>query len=569
MFANMKVATQLALGFGLMMILMVLVAVLGLARMNDLNDGMRQVGEERWPRSRMALEIVAYSTAIGLGVRDMMLAEKPEEVSLHKEKVLETRRTLAGIIETLNSQVKSPQAKALVAQIIEKRQRFVGGQDRLMSLVESGDHDGAREFLHGQLRPMQTEYQEAAMALATLQGELMAEDVASAKAIYNTTFTIMIVSLVVALLAGSVAALMIIRRLLAQLGGEPHYAAEKVRQLATGDLTVEVQTREGDHSSLLAAIAEMAKSLSTTVRDIKTTSESLLVAAEEVNSTAQSLSSASSEQAAALEQTSAAIEQTSAAIEQMSASIEQNTDNAKVTDGIAEKASNDAQQGGRAVTATVTAMQAIADKISIIDDIAYQTNLLALNAAIEAARAGEHGKGFAVVAAEVRKLAERSQVAAQEIGELASSSVKTAESAGKLLEEMVPSIRKTADLVQEIASASQEQATSASQINQSMSQINQTSNQFNQTTQQNAAASEELAATAEELSSQADNLRALMERFIVSDDEGERKIARPRMVVNNRKPAPKKPPVRRYGPGMSVVSSNAARDFEEDDYVRF
>ena len=188
------------------------------------------------------------------------------------------------------------------------------------------------------------------------------------------------------------------------------------------------------------------------------------------------------------------------------ASISQNTENAKVTDGMAAKAAKEAAEGGEAVNSTVVAMKQIADKIGIIDDIAYQTNLLALNAAIVAARAGEHGKGFAVVAAEVRKLAERSQVAAQEIGELAGSSVKMAEKAGKLLDEMVPSIKKTSDLVQEIAAASQEQTAGVGQINGAMGQLNQA-------TQQNASASEELAATAEEMGGQAGQLQDLMSFF--------------------------------------------------------
>jgi methyl-accepting chemotaxis protein len=192
----------------------------------------------------------------------------------------------------------------------------------------------------------------------------------------------------------------------------------------------------------------------------------------------------------------------------MSASIAQNTENAKVTDGMASKAATEAAEGGEAVKRTVEAMKSIAGKIGIIDDIAYQTNLLALNAAIEAARAGEHGKGFAVVAAEVRKLAERSQVAAQEIGELAGGSVEMAERAGKLLDEMVPSIRKTSDLVQEITAASEEQSTGVGQVNTAM-------NQLNQATQQNASASEELAATAEEMSGQAEQLQQLVSFFKV------------------------------------------------------
>ena len=192
----------------------------------------------------------------------------------------------------------------------------------------------------------------------------------------------------------------------------------------------------------------------------------------------------------------------------MSASINQNTENAKVTDGMASQAAKQAAQGGEAVTETVTAMKQIAGKIGIIDDIAYQTNLLALNAAIEAARAGEHGKGFAVVAAEVRKLAERSQIAAQEIGELASGSVDKAESAGRLLGEIVPAISKTSDLVQEITAASEEQSAGVSQVNTAMGQLNQI-------TQQNASSSEELAATAEEMSSQATQLQNLMAFFKV------------------------------------------------------
>ncbi len=306
---------------------------------------------------------------------------------------------------------------------------------------------------------------------------------------------------ILVLVIAAIMAYRLVRKLQSQLGGEPDYAAEIVGKIAAGDLTVQVDTRPGDTSSMLAAIKQMRAKLALIIGEVNGTATNLASASEEVSSTAQSMSQATNEQAAS-------VEETSASVEQMSASINQNSENAKVTDGMATQAAKQSTEGGAAVKETVTAMKSIAGKIGIIDDIAYQTNLLALNAAIEAARAGEHGKGFAVVAAEVRKLAERSQVAAQEISELASGSVEKAEQAGKLLDEIVPAINKTSDLVQEITAASEEQSSGAAQINTAM-------NQLNSITQQNASSSEELAATAEEMSASAEQLQQLMSFFKV------------------------------------------------------
>jgi methyl-accepting chemotaxis protein-1 (serine sensor receptor) len=280
--------------------------------------------------------------------------------------------------------------------------------------------------------------------------------------------------------------------------------AEVLAAFAEGDLT---QRIERDYSGLFGKVKDSANStaenLTRVMGEVRAAADALTGAANQVSATAQSLSQAASEQAAS-------VEETTASIDVMSSSISQNSDNARVTDGMATKASKEATDGGGAVSQTVVAMKQIAAKIGIVDDIAYQTNLLALNAAIEAARAGEHGKGFAVVAAEVRKLAERSQEAAKEIGELAGNSVHTAERAGKLLDEIVPSIQKTSELVQEIAAASAEQSESVVQIGGAMGQLSKA-------TQQNASASEELAATSEELSGQAEQLQQSIAFFNIGD----------------------------------------------------
>lgn len=344
----------------------------------------------------------------------------------------------------------------------------------------------------------------ASQALSKDFSELIQTTDAEISVLYKAsvkTFTLILLVAFVIILGLMI---FIFRDLFRILGAEPAYTSEIVSQLAQGNLDLDIRLKDKDTTSLLAAVAQMSRQLSHIITEVRSSADALSTASEQVNATAQSLAKGASVQAAS-------VEQTSASMEQMSASIAQNNQNASITDGIAQKSARDAFNGGEAVSATVEAMQKIAERISVIDEIAYQTNLLALNAAIEAGRAGEHGRGFAVVASEVRKLAERSQVAAQEIGELATASVKRAELAGNLLEEMVPSIRRTADLVQEIAAASSEQTTGVTQINSAIGQVSQT-------LQQNAAASEQLSSTAEELSGQAVKLQESMTYFTLAGD---------------------------------------------------
>jgi methyl-accepting chemotaxis protein len=273
--------------------------------------------------------------------------------------------------------------------------------------------------------------------------------------------------------------------------------------LAHGDLRVRVVPRS-DHDGFGKAFVAMVLKLSQVIGEVRSGASALSGASAQVSASSQTLSQGTSEQAAS-------VQETTASLEQMSASITQNAENGRQTEQMAVKGAREAEEGAKAVGETIEAMRAIALKISIIEEIAYQTNLLALNAAIEAARAGEHGKGFAVVATEVRKLAEKSQSAAKDIKALASSSTSVAERSGQVLRDLVPSIRKTADLVQEVAAASAEQSSGVAQVNKAMARVDQV-------TQRNASAAEELASTAEEMAAQAQGLEQLVAFFRATEE---------------------------------------------------
>ncbi|MEE1921485.1 methyl-accepting chemotaxis protein [Pseudomonas sp. 148P] len=499
MISNMKIGVRLTLGFLLVVALTAIIGFIGIRNLNQVNDlsdrmyDMDVVGLSTLQEAN--IQLLMANRAVRRSLMATTIEDRDESARVARTAMDKTRELVTGAKEFF----LTADGKAQVTAIEAPLQEYIAAANLMLNThQQSGELQSMSAAL--ELMPRNTA---AANEVDRLLGEASdakqkraGEANASITEIAENSRFQMIILVVVATLLGMLVGVLVTRSITRPLAG----AVLAADRMAAGDLSQDlVVDRKDETGRLLGAMQNMTERLRSILGDVRSSADALSSASEQVSSTSQSLSQAANEQAAS-------VEQTSASVEEMSASIAQNTESAKITDGIAGKAANDAVQGGSAVGDTVLAMKQIADKIGIIDDIAYQTNLLALNAAIEAARAGDHGKGFAVVAAEVRKLAERSQVAAQEIGQVASSSVQLAESAGKLLGEIVPNIQRTSDLVQEITAASQEQSSAAGQINIAMGQMNQI-------TQQNASASEELAATAEEMNAQASQLQELIGYF--------------------------------------------------------
>jgi methyl-accepting chemotaxis protein len=323
------------------------------------------------------------------------------------------------------------------------------------------------------------------------------------------------------------------------------------------DVTLDLD-RKDEIGKLASTLSTMGENLRQVVGKVRGVTDNVASGSQELSSSSETLSQGATEQAAS-------VEEISSSMEEMAANIKQNADNALQTEKISIQAAKDAQETGDAVTETVAAMKNIADKISVIEEIARNTNLLALNAAIEAARAGEAGKGFAVVAAEVRKLAENSGNAAAEISELSGASVSKAENAGKMLLNIVPDIKKTADLVQEIAAASREQNAGADQINQAIQQLDHV-------VQQNASASEEMAATSEELSSQAEQLQESIAFFNIGQSQGRKSPFVPGAANSNTKRAlrlPSQTMTQKTHTSSQGVELDLEDNMKDGDFERF
>ncbi|MFW9270308.1 methyl-accepting chemotaxis protein [Pseudomonas sp. NR3] len=549
-FYDLRIATKLIASFLVVLALTAVMGVFSIIQLGQVNGTALDIRENWMPSMRAASGMRFFAASYRLKENRHIAADSEQERVTLEQEAEEAKKAFETRLGTYEKLLSSAEDRQAFETTRGDWASYLAISKDLLVLSRQNLTEQAQAMLKGESKNRFDLVTNDLQKLVELNAA--GADVASAHGtrLYENARLSIIAVLVAALLVGLGLALFVSRIISRPL----KQAAVVAEQLAEGNLNAKIDGGSKDETGMvLNAMQNMVGKLSHIIGEVRNAADNLASASEEVSATAQSMSQATSEQAAS-------VEETSASIEQMSASINQNTENAKVTDGMASKAAKEATDGGESVQQTVVAMKKIAQRISIIDDIAYQTNLLALNAAIEAARAGEHGKGFAVVAAEVRKLAERSQVAAQEIGELSSSSVEMAEKAGNLLNEMVPSINKTSDLVQEISAASEEQAAGVAQINTAMTQLNQV-------TQQNASSSEELAATAEEMSSQAEQLQQAMSFFTL--DTPPKAVLQVARVDNTPGPSSRKP-ARAPAPVMpKAFAYNMASAPDESEFTRF
>jgi methyl-accepting chemotaxis protein len=540
-FTDLKIATRLSIGFGGVLLLLTLIVGVGMIRLSNLNDSVQLLVTDRIPKLNIANAWVIQLSESARHMRNMLIVTDDKEIKKEIEKVYENKKLRQEYMEQLEKICIGSEGKALLQTTIDAGAPYVAHEDEYLKLIAAGDLSTAKDVLLEKTRPEQLVYIAAIDKFIDFQKQAVAK-LGEAAEDQNKGARSLIMSLgLLAILLGSIGAWIIARGLVKQLGGEPNDAAEIAGRIADGDLTVTVNTKADDHSSLMFAMKTMRDNLINIVSQVRIGTDTIATASSEIASGNLDLSSRTEQQAASLEETASSMEE-------MTSTVKQNADNARQANQLAVSASEVAVKGGAVVSQMVGTMGAInesskkiVDIIGVIDGIAFQTNILALNAAVEAARAGEQGRGFAVVAAEVRNLAQRSAGAAKEIKALIGDSVEKVDAgarlvdqAGATMDEVVASVRRVTDIIGEITAASHEQSSGIEQINLAITQMDEV-------TQQNAALVEEAAAAAGSLQDQAENLVKTVSVF---------KVERTQAVVNA--------PARRSTP-VAVAPTRAAK----------